>query len=94
LEKNRALKVYFDDWGSRCYVFAAELKDKCFLNCSKHSTYTIKNLEINTKALKELGGKYIISCVYINNYEKLNLTFEKLFEDESAYWKIYLYKVN
>lgn len=94
LEKNRALKVYFDDWGSRCYVFAAELKDKCFLNCSKHNTYTIDNLEINTKALKELGGKYIISCVYINNFEKLNLTFEKYFEDESAYWKIYLYKVN
>jgi len=94
LEKHAKLKDYFDGWGSRCYVFVSELKNSCKVRCSKRSNYTISKLEINSKALKKMGGKYIISAVYINNYKELNLFFEKLFEHKDSYWKIFLYKVN
>ena len=74
LEKNHRMKNYFDAWGSRCYVFVAELfgKGKCYLNCSKYETDSIDHFEIDTKALSALGGKYIFSAVPINNYEKLS----------------------
>jgi hypothetical protein len=71
-----------------------ELRGKCYLNCSKHNNDTINNLEIDTDALKELGGNYIILSVYINNYEKLNLTYEKSFDDIDSFWEIHLYRVN
>lgn len=94
LEKNKELESYFDTWGNRCYIFVSELRDKCYLECYKNRNYSIDNLEINTKALKELGGKYILSAVSINNYEELSLSYEKLFEDKDSCWKIYLYKAN
>ena len=93
LDKHAKLKKYFDGWGSRCYVFVSELKNSCYLSCSSRSNYTINKLEINSKALKEMGGKYIISAVSINNYKELNLSFEKVFEHKDSYWKIFLYRV-
>lgn len=94
LKKDQGLRNYFDAWGSRCYVFSAELRNKCYVMCSKYKNDTIDKLEIDINALKALGGQYIFSAVPINNFEDLNLTFEKTFEDQDAYWSIYLYKVN
>ena len=93
LAKDKELKNYFDFWGNRCYVFVSELKDK-FQLCYKNKDCNIDNLDINTVALKELGGKYIFSAASINNYKQLNLTFEKLFKNKDSIWNIYLYKVN
>lgn len=91
LEKDEALRVYFDDWGNKCYVFSAELgKNYMF---SKNSARSIE-LDIDTAKLKEMGGEYIFSAVEIKNYEDLNLNFEGLFTTPKSYFSIYLYKVN
>ena len=94
LNKHKTLKDMFDKWGCRCYLYSSELYDKCFPICSKEKNITVNNLEINTKALKELGGKYILSAVKIKKYKKLNLKFEKVFDNDESFWKIYLYKIN
>ena len=53
----------------------------------------IKSLDLNTKALKEMGGEYIFSAVEILNYAENGLSLEKAFERKNSPWKIYLYKV-
>lgn len=91
LDKSKTLKSYFDDWGGRCYVFVSELGENYLF--SKNSTKVIHNLELNTQALKQMGGEYVLSSVPIKNATANNLQFEKAFASKESYWKIYLYKV-
>ncbi len=91
LDKNRKLKNYFDHWGGRCYLFSAELgKHYSF---EKDSDKKIDHLQLNTKAFKKLGGRYIFSSVPIVNAREDHLTYEKTFTDPHSVWKIYLYQV-
>lgn len=91
LDKSAPVKQYFDEWGSRCYVFAAELEGKYFL--TKETTAKISGLELNTNVLKEMGGKYVFSAVEIENSEANGLQLMKVFERQDAIWKIWLYEV-
>jgi hypothetical protein len=91
LEKNTSLKTYFDQWGGRCYIFVDEL-GKHYL-FSKNTNKVINHLELNTHALKQLGGDYILSAVPIANAKENQLELQKVFNSKDAYWRIYLYKV-
>jgi hypothetical protein len=91
LDKSIELKKYFDFWGSRCYLFSAELDGKYLW--SKVQNKKVFDLNINIKSLKQLSQKetYIISAVEIINYKSLELILENVFEGN--YWKIYLYRI-
>ncbi len=91
LDKNKALRTYYDDWGGRCYIFVDELGKN--YQYSKRSNKEINHLQLNVEALKEMGGQYILSAVPINNAAETNLTFMKDFESKNSNWHIYLYKV-
>ncbi|WP_042337692.1 DUF6044 family protein [Bacillus andreraoultii] len=91
LEKNNTLKTYFDEWGSRCYIFVAELGKK--YNFTKTSKRQIQNLQLDTKAFYDMGGRYILSALPIKNATENHLHFEKSFQDETGYMKIYVYSV-
>jgi hypothetical protein len=90
LEKDNEIQEYFDYWSSRCYVFTAEKKRDFVITKDKSSPIT--KLEFNTEAFKEMGGKYIISTVEIQNYEGNNFEFVRTFENETSPWKVWLYK--
>ncbi|MGN8843167.1 DUF6044 family protein [Niallia sp. Sow4_A1] len=90
LNKNKALRNYFDDWGGRCYIFVDELGKN--YQYSKRSNKEINHLQLNVEALKGMGGQYIISAVPINNAAETNLFFMKDFESKNSNWHIYLYK--
>jgi hypothetical protein len=90
LEKNATLKRYFDEWGSRCYIFVDELGKK--YDFRKNSTKTIENLELNTQAFKDMGGQFFLSSVPIENAAENNLTLLKAFNHPESAWKIYLYE--
>lgn len=91
LNKNKQLETYFDTWGSRLYMYIDELgKDYVF---TKNSEKKIKNLNIDTNALKDLGGEYVISGLPIENHKQTGLNFEKSFEHPDTNWKVYLYQV-
>src|SRR5690625_1551145 len=91
LNKNKQLKNYFDTWGSRLYMYIDELgKNYMF---SKNSEKTIDNLDINTNAIKNLGGEYVLSGLPIENHNETGLQFEETFEHPGTYWKIFLYRV-
>ena len=88
LNKNDEVKDYFDKWGSRCYVFSAELNRNSMV--TKNKKIIITDLDLNNFVLKEMGAEYIISAVEINT-NKYKLL--KIFENDESAWKIFLYKI-
>lgn len=90
LKKNKAIRVYFDEWGGRCYVFTAELGKHYMFN--KNTKKRIKNLELNMEVFKKMGGRYIFSSVPIENASENSLILDNIFDSETSAWKIYLYK--
>ncbi|MEN1967471.1 DUF6044 family protein [Lentibacillus sp. N15] len=91
LDKNKTLKNYYDTWGGRAYLYVDEIGKHYMF--TKNSNKIIKDLDINTKALKDLGGDYILSAVPIENYQENNLNYKQSFEKKGYPWKIYLYQV-
>jgi hypothetical protein len=91
LSKNEKLRKYFDNWGSRCYVFVDELGLNYLVQ--KSDNIKIRNLELNTAVLKDMGGKYIFSVAEIMNYKDNNLKFLRIFKNDKSPWKIYLYEM-
>ncbi|WP_071459600.1 DUF6044 family protein [Bacillus massilinigeriensis] len=90
LEKSKQLKVYFDDWGGRCYLFSSELgKHYAFKKTSKK---TVKHLEYNIDQFKKMGGRYIFSALPIENAQDNELILEKVFHSKTSAWKIHLYR--
>ncbi|SFL45884.1 DUF6044 family protein [Salibacterium qingdaonense] len=90
LAKNDTLENYYNTWGGRVYAFSDELgKNYLF---TKNNQETINNLDFGTEAFKEMGGEYVLSAVEIENAGENNLELEKVFENESAAWKIRLYR--
>lgn len=90
LAKNKTIRTYFDEWGGRCYIFTAELGKHYMFK--KNSKKRLKNLELNLEPFKNMGGKYIFSAIPIDNARENNLALEKVFENKTSAWKIYLYK--
>jgi len=91
LDKSKKLKKYYDEWGSRFYVFSSEL-GKDWLN-TKDRALPI-SIELNIESLFNMGGRYIISANKIVNASENRLILEKIFEDALSPWKIYLYKID
>jgi len=90
LEKNRKLREYFDTWGGRCYVFVDELGKK--YDYKANSKKKIRNLELNTAAFRQLGGRYLFSAVPIRNAEANGLALRRTFAHRDSAWRVYLYE--
>jgi hypothetical protein len=71
LEKSRELRDYFDNWGSRCYIFSAELGKRYLF--PRNDGRSIDRLDIDVAALKDLGARYLLSGVPIRNAPELGL---------------------
>lgn len=92
LDKNKDDKEYFDNWGSRCYIFSSELNHSIEYGKFDEKR-SIENLSINTEALGKMGCEYIISSVAINNYRDLNLSLVNIFTTPDSFWELFVYKV-
>jgi hypothetical protein len=90
LEKDAVLQAYFDRWGSRCYLFSAEL-GRNYLYTKGSCRRRVEQLDIDTGALADLGARYILSAVEIGNASQLNLRHKKTFACADSPWQIYLY---
>ena len=91
LAKNKMLKTYYDEWGSRCYIFVDELGKK--YDFKKTSTKEINHLTINTWQLYKMGGRFVFSAVPINNAKENHLSLLKSFVHPDSAWKVYVYEV-
>lgn len=91
IDKSEVLHAYYDNWGNRCYIFSAELGLK--FQTGKGEKVTVKNLELDTDALKELNCDYIFSAVKIKNASETGLHFLEVFTTEQSQIEIYVYEI-
>ena len=91
LDKSEAARIYFDDWGSRCYLFNGESGTYWMIGRASHAQY--ENLELDMGQLKELGCEYLFSGGEILNAGKLGLEPMGYFETEKSYWGVWLYRM-
>ncbi len=90
LEKDPVIKDYYDNWGSRVYVFTAKRPDDYG---AKRQNFVYEDLEIDTSLMYEMGCRYIFSAGEIANPERLNLKFLSTFEHSDSFYRIYLYEI-
>lgn len=91
LEKNEILKEYFDNWGSRCYTYVAELGKGSMWTKDKNKT--IYNLELNVTALHEMNCQFVFASVRIMNFVETGLDLFNTYENELSAWRIFVYRV-
>jgi hypothetical protein len=92
LEKDIELAKYFDEWGSRCYIFSSEI-GRNYYN-TKEKSLKIIRINLNTAKLYEMGGRYVFSALEIANSGENNLELLSTFQNSDSPWQIHLYGVN
>lgn len=92
LERSDYLRNYFDGWGNRCYLYSSECPG--YYTIEKGGFY-FQEYRLDTEALKELGGDYLLSAAYIANAQEQGLILlnETPLETEDSYYRIYIYAV-
>ena len=90
-ELDKSAELKYISYGSKFYIFVAELGQDVLV--TKNENRSINNLDLNTEALKNMGGQYIFSAIPISNYKNNNLELLNIFDDSCSIWKIYLYKI-
>lgn len=91
LEKDEQTRLYFDQWGSRCYLFNGSTGSTWMLGKTKNIVY--ESLDFDMAALKALGCEYLFSCGEIKNADELGLSLRGYYETESSYWGVWLYEL-
>lgn len=91
LEKIDGIRLYFDWWGSRCYLFNGASGNAWMLG--KRHQIVYEELDFDMEALKSLDCEYLFSCGRICNAEKLGLELIGYFETETSFWGVWLYKL-
>lgn len=92
LDKNEETRLYFDEWGNRCYLFNGTTGN--FYNLAKGNGVQYKDLEFDMRKLKELGCEYLFAGGEILDSEKLGLEFMGYYETEKSYWGVWLYRIS
>ena len=90
LAMDEELRVYFDEWGSRCYAFSHEVGQN--YTVPKDSELEIRDLRFDLGQLKRMGGDYIISAVPIIKPEQYGLSTVGDFETDDSYYHLYVYE--
>ncbi|MGN0413293.1 MAG: DUF6044 family protein [Lachnospiraceae bacterium] len=93
LDKCPDMRVYFDDWGSRCYLFTQESQNYYYLK--KDADFQYQNLELDTGKMKQLGCDYLFSAAEIvpENAERLGISLQGVYDTEDSYYRIWVYKI-
>ena len=91
LEENEATRVYYDDWGARCYIYSGH--NTTVVEAVRNYTHTEDTIDIDTDALRGLGCTYIFSRIYITNAQEKGLTLLGTYTDEASPYTIYLYSL-
>lgn len=91
LAKDPLLRAYFDAWGNRCYLFAAELGKNFRVGAGQQAP--IQHFAFNAPAFQRLGGHYLLSAVALANPRQSGLRLTSEYTNPGAYWHLYVYEV-
>lgn len=91
LEKDPVIREYFDDWGSRCYIFQAHALD-WMRNENKP-----QHVDLDYGQLRKMKVSYIISSVVMDTANSTDIKLisktPRLSPEESYWENIYVYKI-
>ncbi len=95
LERVPESKIYYDNWGARCYLYSGT--DLSIVMATK-SMYGVTDTDIyiNSEALADLGCKYIFSRIEISNTEDAGLRLVKSYDgaEHDSPYMIYVYEID
>ena len=92
LERMEPSRLYYDEWGARCYLYSGS--DLSIVMATKSMTgVTDTDIYINADALKQLGCSYIFSRIDISNAEETGISLVKSYHDDSSPYTIYVYEL-
>lgn len=91
LEKSPETAVYFDNWGSRCYLFNSQSGNAFMLGKASDVKYT--GLQYDWDKLKTLGADYVFSAGEITDADESGLKLIGCFTSDTSYWKIWVYEI-
>ena len=91
LEKSEENRIYFDEWGNRCYLMSSESGGSPMIR--KYAATAYQDLDIDVNQLSSMGCEYIFSAMEILNADDLGLTSEGAYETPASYYKIYVYSI-
>jgi hypothetical protein len=83
---------YYDNWGSRVYIFSRELEPCAFI-CTKARAPNAISLRLDIAALRALGDNYLFSPSQLTNSDDLGLKLFGVYEHPDSPWRIYVYQV-
>ncbi|MCQ2526246.1 MAG: DUF6044 family protein [Lachnospiraceae bacterium] len=93
LDKSEYLESWYDNWGNRCYLVAAETSN--YFTMEKRWIPTTNEFDIDLEQLKTMGCHYIISASYIFNPEEKGLTLlndnEEPIQTEGSWYRLWVY---
>lgn len=94
LQKSNTLQTYFDTWGSRCYLFSAQIHSTTpTYQLEETGSFSFQKLELDTIALKDLGCNYIFAAAPIENADNIHLSLANSFTDAKSPYIIYVYEI-
>ena len=91
IEKNEEVRVYFDTWGNRCYLFNSITGN--YMRLQKGNSLIYEGLEFDMDALRSLGCEYLFSGAEIGDADRMGLELVGYFETEGSYWGIWVYEL-
>lgn len=91
LEQNESSRLYYDEWGARCYLYSGS--NATIVEAVRSYPHAEDTLEVDVSALKELDCRYIFSRIAVTNYEELSLELLGPFTEESSPYVLYVYRV-
>ncbi|UYZ60438.1 DUF6044 family protein [Hymenobacter latericus] len=91
LAKSPELRRYFDDWGNRCYLFAAGLGRN--FRVGRTDGVVVQDFRLDTAAFRAMGGRYVLSAVRLAHPARAGLQLIAQPDSPTAYWALYIYEI-
>ncbi len=90
LEQNESSRIYYDEWGARCYMYSAD--QATVVEPVRNYVHAEDALLIDAEALRELDCRYIFSRIKITNAEELGLRLCCTCTEESSPYVLFVYE--
>jgi hypothetical protein len=95
LQHDPELRRYFNEGGSRAYLFVAGEPRQLMDTRPPEDIRVLNSLALDPDALRDLGVTYIFSAYELREHALLPfLHYEGMFKDAEAAWRVHLYRVD
>ena len=91
---NNEIRDYYDNWGSRVYLFDDKVGEMGFTDQNWIREYLVSiTCDLNITLLSDFGVGYLFSTVKISNADKIDLNLVYQTENNKFYYRMYVYEI-